>query len=86
MQNATNRAYATPNNSSSSSNLSTSSNSSTSSAITNYNFNITPRLELGINGRTKAANATLKAKQDFIYSAFDAKEKKWNDMMDNSGL
>ncbi|WP_310559819.1 hypothetical protein [Flavobacterium sp.] len=95
LQQATNRAYAVPtsstnqsssNSGSTTSNASSSSNSNSGSSVTDYNFNNTERLNLNSYESRQAKNEKLHNKVQAIYDAFDAKEKKWHELMDSSGL
>ncbi len=95
LHDATTRAYATPassnsQNSSSANSGSSTNSSSTSSAssssVTDYNFNTAPRLNLNSYDRDQAKIQKNNEKQQAIYDTFDAKEKKWRELMVSSGL
>ncbi len=95
LHDATTRAYATPNTSSNQnssnsgstiSNTSSSSNNNSGSSVTNYNFNNTERLNLNSYERDQARNQKNHDKQQAIYDSFDAKEKKWRELMEASRL
>ena len=94
LHDATTRAYSVPSNTStqnnsssgSSSSSSTTSTSSSSSSVTDYNFNTAPRLNLNSYDRDQARIQKNNDKQQAVYDAFDAKEKKWYELIDSSGL
>ncbi len=93
LQSATDRAYAVPTSSTSTSTYSSrastnnsSNQTSQTSSVTNYNFNNTERLNLNSYDRDQERIQKNNAKQQAIYSAFDAKEKQWREMMAASPL